>query len=61
MTAFEDDQAGMQVSASLVESVALAAQTGEVRDTWADLERAKSYVDYSPRVGLEEGLAREWA
>jgi UDP-glucose 4-epimerase len=36
------------------------AQAGDARDTWADLSRARALLDYSPSVGLDEGLAAEW-
>ena len=36
-------------------------QAGDVRDTWASIERAREAIGYSPRVGLREGLAAEWA
>jgi len=35
-------------------------QQGDVRHTQAKLDLAKSKLGYLPRVGLEEGLAREW-
>lgn len=35
------------------------AQKGDVRDTWADLSRAKDVLGYVPKVGLEEGLSQE--
>jgi nucleoside-diphosphate-sugar epimerase len=35
-------------------------QAGDVRDTWADLERARTLLGYAPQVGLAEGLAAEW-
>lgn len=36
---------------------------GDVRSTWADSARAERVLGYSPRVGLEEGVAAqaEWA
>lgn len=36
------------------------APAGEVRDTAADPARARSELGWSPRVRLEEGLARQW-
>jgi UDP-glucose 4-epimerase len=33
-----------------------AARMGDVRDSLADIEAAKTGLGYSPRVGLEEGL-----
>jgi UDP-glucose 4-epimerase len=35
-------------------------QKGDVRHTRATLDEAKAKLGYLPRVGLEEGLAREW-
>jgi len=35
-------------------------QRGDVRHTRAKLDLARSKLGYLPRVGLEEGLAREW-
>ena len=34
-------------------------QKGDVHDTWADIEKAHTLIDYKPRVLLEEGLKRE--
>jgi nucleoside-diphosphate-sugar epimerase len=36
-------------------------QAGDVQDTWADLELARSVLGYQPHVGLHEGLAAEYA
>jgi len=33
---------------------------GDVRDTWADTERAKIYLGFQPKVTLEEGLKRQF-
>jgi nucleoside-diphosphate-sugar epimerase len=35
-------------------------QKGDVRHTKARLDRAKSNLGYSPKVGLEQGLTEEW-
>jgi nucleoside-diphosphate-sugar epimerase len=35
-------------------------QRGDVRRTQASTERAKSQLDFRPRVGLAEGLALQW-
>jgi nucleoside-diphosphate-sugar epimerase len=35
-------------------------QKGDVRCTSAQLEQARSKLAYSPKVGLEQGLAEEW-
>ena len=37
---------------------ALPDQAGDVPRTWADIERAKEELEYSPKVGLDEGLKR---
>lgn len=39
-----------------------AMQQGDVQQTWANIERAKKELDYSPNVSLEEGLNHflEW-
>jgi UDP-glucose 4-epimerase len=37
------------------------ARPGDVRDSLASLERAKTVLGYSPRVSLEEGLTRLWS
>jgi UDP-glucose 4-epimerase len=34
-------------------------QAGDVRHTWADLERARSVLGYDPKVSLRAGLAAE--
>ncbi|MGZ4358883.1 MAG: SDR family oxidoreductase [Gaiellaceae bacterium] len=39
-----------------VEKRYLAERTGDVRDSWADLERAGTLLGYEPKVTLEEGL-----
>ena len=35
-------------------------QSGDARDTWADLRRAQELLGYAPQVDLHTGLAREW-
>jgi UDP-glucose 4-epimerase len=35
-------------------------EKGDVRQTLADVSRAKQYLSYQPRVRLQEGLAAEW-
>lgn len=37
------------------------AQTGDMRDTYADTTLARSDLGFAPTVGLEEGLARQYA
>jgi nucleoside-diphosphate-sugar epimerase len=38
----------------------LDRQKGDVRHTSARLDQAKNSLGYSPKVGLEQGLAEEW-
>ena len=33
--------------------------SGDVTDTWADTDRARSELGFAPRMGLKEGLAKE--
>ena len=40
--------------------VSAAAQTGDARDTWASLERARALLGYQPRTSLADGLAAQW-
>jgi len=35
-------------------------QKGDVRHTWADVERARRLIGFAPRVGLAEGLRAEY-
>ena len=35
-------------------------QSGDARDTWADLELARTLLGYEATTGLEAGLAAEW-
>ncbi|MBY0309432.1 MAG: GDP-mannose 4,6-dehydratase [Phycisphaerales bacterium] len=37
------------------------ASMGDVERTFADLARAREELGYSPTVGFEEGVARQWA
>ena len=39
-----------------VEAQYLDARKGDVRDSLADISRARALLDYQPKVGLEEGL-----
>lgn len=39
-----------------VERQHLQIRPGDVRDSWADVELARSLLGYEPQVGLEEGL-----
>ena len=35
-------------------------EKGDVRQTLADVSRARQHLGYQPKVGLREGLAAEW-
>ncbi|HYD00053.1 MAG TPA: GDP-mannose 4,6-dehydratase [Phycisphaerales bacterium] len=37
------------------------ASMGDVERTFADLTRSRQELGYSPRVGFDEGVARQWA
>lgn len=37
------------------------AQEGDVRDTAADISRARALIENTPTVSLETGLEREWS
>ena len=39
-----------------VERRHLPARPGDIRDSWADLSKAKRILGYQPQVGLEDGL-----
>ena len=41
-----------------VEKQYLPPRPGDVRDSWADLSRARELLGYEPEVGLEDGLSR---
>ena len=45
-----------------VKAVFKEPRSGDVRDSQADISKAKTLLDYTPTVGLEEGLERtlEW-
>lgn len=36
-------------------------QPGDVKRTWADLERSRTELDYKPKTTLADGVARQWA
>lgn len=36
-------------------------QPGDVEKTWADLQRARAELGYSPSTALVEGIAQQWA
>jgi UDP-glucose 4-epimerase len=35
-------------------------RSGELRHTWCDISKAKDELGYSPRISLDQGLARTW-
>lgn len=37
-----------------------AAREGDIRDSQADISRAKNALGYNPRIGFEEGLSLTW-
>lgn len=38
----------------------LQREAGDVRHTWADVSRARQEIGFSPQVGLQEGLKRQF-
>lgn len=50
-----------EISSSPVQVTFEKKQHGDVRDTFADTQRAQRVLGYSPRVSLREGLAQEFA
>jgi UDP-glucose 4-epimerase len=49
-----------QISARPLQIQREEAQKGDMRDTFADTSAARRDLGFQPRVGLAEGLAREW-
>lgn len=49
-----------KIAARKVRIKRLERQKGDVRHTRATISEARSKLGYSPRVALEEGLARQW-
>lgn len=50
-----------EISERPVEVLHRAGQRGDVRDTSAAIARAVERLGFTPRVGLREGLERQWA
>ena len=50
-----------EITGAPINTVFDARQYGDVRDTFADTERARQLIGYSPLVSLREGLAKEFA
>jgi nucleoside-diphosphate-sugar epimerase len=50
------------LAGTTLEPVLAAPRAGDVRDSLADIGKARRLLGYSPRIGLEEGLRRtlEW-
>jgi nucleoside-diphosphate-sugar epimerase len=38
----------------------VAPRDGDIRDSQADIARARNVLGYNPRVGFEEGLSHTW-
>ena len=45
-----------------IEKTFIEMQPGDVRQTWADISRAKTTLSWEPRVNLDEGIPKfvEW-
>jgi nucleoside-diphosphate-sugar epimerase len=50
-----------EVTGTPINTTFTAKQHGDVRDTFADTERARRIIGYHPSVPLHEGLAKEFA
>jgi UDP-glucose 4-epimerase len=52
-----------RIAGTSVEPIYAEPRVGDVRDSLADITKAKTLLGYEPLVGLEEGLQRtlEWA
>ena len=53
----EHDRGGRRAA---VHRQARSVELGDVRDTWADVSRARELIGYQPRQSLVEGLRREY-
>lgn len=49
-----------EISQSKVKIRYEAGQKGDVRHTFANIQKAKNDLDYTPKIALEEGLRFEW-
>jgi UDP-glucose 4-epimerase len=49
-----------KISGRKIELARYDRQKGDVRHTSARLDHARAQLNYSPRVGLEQGLKAEW-
>jgi nucleoside-diphosphate-sugar epimerase len=49
-----------EISRKKVKIRYVAGQKGDVRHTFADIQKAKDDLKYSPEITLEEGLGLEW-
>jgi UDP-glucose 4-epimerase len=50
-----------EITGTPINTTFTAKQHGDVRDTFADTERARQIIGYHPLVSLREGLAKEFA
>jgi UDP-glucose 4-epimerase len=50
-----------EITGTPIKTTFTAKQHGDVRDTFADTERARRIIEYYPSVPLHEGLAKEFA
>jgi nucleoside-diphosphate-sugar epimerase len=49
-----------QVSGQTAEIESTASKLGDVRDTSADISKARALIDYRPTTALEDGLEAQW-
>ncbi|MEK7619981.1 MAG: NAD-dependent epimerase/dehydratase family protein [Patescibacteria group bacterium] len=51
-----------QATGKTIEKTFIEMQPGDVRQTWADISRAKTTLSWEPRVNLDEGIPKfvEW-
>ncbi len=50
-----------EINGAPINTIFEARQYGDVRDTFADTERARQIIGYSPLLSLRDGLAKEFA
>jgi nucleoside-diphosphate-sugar epimerase len=49
-----------KISGRSVEREYVPPRKGDIRDSQADISRAREILGYNPRIGFEEGLRRTW-
>lgn len=51
-----------QATGKMIEKTFTQMQPGDVKQTWADISRAKTVLNWKPRVNLDEGIPKfvEW-